>query len=202
MLPVVATPGLGSGVLHRVPAACKLAVAVTVVVALATAPREAWPLHAAVAAGLVLVPVLGRLPVAALLRRLLWLEPFVLGLALLALLQPDGVRVAAALAVRSTLSLATMLLLAATTPFAELLAVLRALRLPAILLTTLALMYRYLFVLADEAQRMQRARRCRTFAARRGPSWGLLATVVGQLFVRATARAERIHAAMVARGWR
>jgi len=100
------------------------------------------------------------------------------------------------------LSLATMVLLAATTPFADLLAVLRRLRVPRLLVTTIALMYRYLFVLADEAQRLRRARQSRTFTASRRHAWRSLATVVGQLFVRATARAERIYAAMVARGYR
>jgi len=95
-----------------------------------------------------------------------------------------------------------MVLLASTTPFPQLLGVLRWLRVPHLLTTTLALMYRYLFVLADEAQRMQRARQSRSFSARRWPGWRVLATVISQLFVRATARAERIYLAMLARGHR
>ncbi|MEI8197996.1 MAG: energy-coupling factor transporter transmembrane component T, partial [Phycisphaerae bacterium] len=86
----------------------------------------------------------------------------------------------------------------------------RRLRVPALLVTTLALMYRYLFVLVDESQRMRRARQSRTFAASGSGatravggwrSWRTLATVVSQLFVRASERAERIYAAMCARGW-
>jgi cobalt/nickel transport system permease protein len=95
-----------------------------------------------------------------------------------------------------------MILLANTTPFAEILRVLRQLRVPDIFITTLALMYRYLFVLADEAERMKRARQSRTFTHRRWLTWKTLATVIGQLFVRSTERAERIYAAMCARGWR
>ena len=63
-------------------------------------------------------------------------------------------------------------------------------------------MYRYLFVLIDEAERMQRARRSRTFTSERSHVWKSLAALVGQLFVRSTERAERIYAAMCARGWR
>jgi len=63
-------------------------------------------------------------------------------------------------------------------------------------------MYRYLFVLVDEAQRMKRARASRTFTVRRGRSWRTLATVVSQLFIRASERAERIYGAMCARGWK
>jgi cobalt/nickel transport system permease protein len=68
--------------------------------------------------------------------------------------------------------------------------------------TTLALLYRYLFVLVDEAERMHRARLARTFDRRRVSVWRMLGTVVGQLFVRSSERAERIYAAMCARGWR
>jgi cobalt/nickel transport system permease protein len=95
-----------------------------------------------------------------------------------------------------------MILLTSVTPFAELLRTLRTLGMPALLITVLALMYRYLFVLVDEAERMQRARRSRTFLVRRAQAWQSLATLAGQLFVRSTERAERIYAAMCARGWR
>jgi cobalt/nickel transport system permease protein len=104
--------------------------------------------------------------------------------------------------IRSTLCLLTMVLLSNTTPFAALLDVLRRARVPAVLITTLALMYRYLFVLVDEAERMQRARQSRTFIRQRWQIWRNLAVVIGQLFVRSTERAERIYAAMLARGWR
>ena len=99
---------------------------------------------------------------------------------------------------RQRLLLAALLL----TPFAALLAVLRRLRCPAILVTTLALMYRYLFVLMDETERMNRARRSRTFTRQRWWEWKILADVIGQLFVRSTERAEQIYAAMCARGWK
>ena len=95
-----------------------------------------------------------------------------------------------------------MILLANSTPFSDLLDVLKRWRFPALLVTTLALMYRYLFLLIDEAERMSRARASRTFTARRRRSWQVLGTVVGQLGVRSTERAERIYSAMRARGWR
>ncbi len=70
-----------------------------------------------------------------------------------------------------TRMLLTMFLLTWTTPFAETLQVLRRLRVPAVMLTTLALMVRYLPVLAEETTRMQRARASRTFTRRRGAAW-------------------------------
>jgi cobalt/nickel transport system permease protein len=63
-------------------------------------------------------------------------------------------------------------------------------------------MYRYLFVLIDEAERLNRARSSRTFSASRLRRWHTLASLIGQLFVRSTERAERIYAAMSARGWK
>jgi len=143
-----------------------------------------------------------RIPFGYLGRRLLWMEPFVLGVGVLTLLQPEGWKVFLGIVVKSTLSLVTMVLLANTTPFAEILRVLRRVRVPGLLVTTLALMYRYLFVLVDEGERMHRARAARTFDQRRWHGWTTLATVVGQLFVRSTERAERIYAAMCARGWK
>ena len=94
-----------------------------------------------------------------------------------------------------------MLLLSNTTPFADLLVVLRRLRVPAVFVNTLAMMYRYIFILSDEMLRTLRARRSRTFARRSARSWTLLSSVLGQLFLRSAGRAERIYQAMIARGW-
>ena len=194
--------GAVDGPVQRAHAGGKLAIAIALVLTASTTTMAQWPLLLVLFAVLVVVALVARVPAWPLLRRLLWLEPFVLGLAGLALLQPDGLLRGGWLLLRSNLCLLTMLLLAATTPFPALLAVLRALRLPKLLLTTVALTFRYLAVLADEAQRMQRARQCRSARVGGWPGWQVLATVPSQLFVRTTARAERIHAAMVARGLR
>jgi len=187
---------------HEAPAAIKLATAIFVVLGIVVAPIGEIAVFASLALGLAAVTLVSRVPVRFLLGRLLLLEPLVAGLALMALLQPNGGMIALRIVVKSTLSLATMLLLANTTPFAELLRVLRHLRVPALFITVLALMYRYLFLLVDEAERMQRARASRTFTHTRARLWRSSATLVGQLFVRSSERAERIYAAMCARGWR
>jgi cobalt/nickel transport system permease protein len=186
--------------IHRAPAPAKIATAAALVLTCVAVPLGASWVFGVVAAALVVVAWTSRIPAAFILGRLLLLEPLVVGVAALALLQPHGARVVLSIVLRSTLCLATMILLTNTTPFAELLGTLRRLRLPALLITVLALMYRYLFVLIDEAERMQRARRSRTFSRLR--SWPSLASLVGLLFVRSTERAERIYAAMCARGWR
>jgi cobalt/nickel transport system permease protein len=95
-----------------------------------------------------------------------------------------------------------MILLSNTTRFTDILGVLREIGIPSLLVTVLALMYRYLFVLIDEAERMTRARASRTFAAGRLRLWKSAASVVSQMFIRSSERAERIYAAMLARGWK
>jgi cobalt/nickel transport system permease protein len=157
---------------------------------------------AGVALAVLAIVAASRIPWRFLVRRLLLLEPFVLGVAVLALFQPGGWHLFLVLIGKCTLCLLAMLLLANTTPFADLLRVLRAARVPGLLVTTLSLMYRYLSVLIDETQRMKRARMSRTFTAQRTRAWRTMATVLTQLFIRTTERAERIYAAMCARGWK
>lgn len=168
----------------------------------ATLTPASHPLWFATEAALVAVALVeARVPLRQFLRRLAMLSPFVAGAALAAALGSHGTdwRV---LAARSTVCLATVIVLSQTTSISELLGVLRAARVPNLLLTTLALMHRYLFVLADESARMGRARTARTFTRSRRHAWVTAASVVGQLFVRASERAERVYDAMCARGWK
>jgi cobalt/nickel transport system permease protein len=187
---------------HRLPASLKLVLAVAIVVVTVSMPLATWAWFAGAALGLVATCALAHLPGGFVARRLVSLEPFVLGVSLLALLQPAGGRVFAGLVLKSTLCLLTMIVLSSTTAVADMLQVLRNLRVPAILVTTLALLYRYLFVLVDESQRLGRARASRTLVPSRRRTWFLLGSGLGMLFVRASERAERIYAAMLARGWK
>jgi cobalt/nickel transport system permease protein len=133
---------------------------------------------------------------------MLLLEPLVLGVAGLMLFQPGGVKIFALVMLKANLCLLTTVLLANTTPFTEIVRVLQRLHVPWLFVTTLTLMHRYLFVLAGESERMRRARAGRTFTSGRRFQWQSLSSVVGQLFVRASERAERIYNAMCARGWK
>jgi cobalt/nickel transport system permease protein len=193
--------GLDSPV-HRARASWKLGLALAFIIAVMLVPL-AWAWVLVVPAGLLLAALLAsRLPLRFFFRRLLALEPFVAGVAVLAWLQPNGHALAALVFARSSLCIAAAILLGATTPFVQLLEVFKRVGVPAVLVTVLALMSRYIYVLGDEAERLERARRSRTFVTRRRLDWSTLAALVGQLFIRATNRAERIYAAMCARGWR
>jgi cobalt/nickel transport system permease protein len=110
--------------------------------------------------------------------------------------------------VKSWLSVQAALLLTTTTHFTDLLYGLQGLRLPTLLVGILSFAYRYLFVLVDEAQRLLRARECRSAelpGRRSGRStfWqaAVVGRMVGTLFLRAYERSERIYVAMLSRGY-
>ena len=158
-----------------------------------------------VAAFAALVAPFTAVPLRDLARRLLVPAPFVLGLILASILGSRAAGTAVdwrLTAARSLLCIVLVVLVSATTPFGEIIRVLRRLRVPSLLLTTMALMHRYLFVLAEETLRMRRARASRTFVRSRPLEWRVMATVASRLFERTVVRAERIHDAMCARGWR
>jgi len=187
--------------IHRAPAWAKLSGTLLLALALAFVPARhvGWMLLAPVA--LVVLARLARVPLAALATRVALAEPFVLGLAVLSLFQGGGLAVFAAIVVKSTTCVAAVQLLAHTTPFPEILAALGRARVPVALIWTLALLHRYLYVLVDETTRMQRARAARTWELGRIGLWRTQASVIAVSFVRSVTRAERIYAAMLARGW-
>jgi cobalt/nickel transport system permease protein len=190
------------GPLHRLPAALKLAAALALVLTVVLLPATLFIGFAAVAALLLVAVIASRISPWFLLKRLSLLEPFVLGVVVLTLFQAGGLRIFLTVLLKTNLCLLTTILLSNTTSFAEMLRVLKRLHVPWLMVSTLTLMHRYLFVLADEAERMRRSRAARTFTRGRRLHWHTLATVVGQLFIRASERAERIYDAMCARGWK
>jgi cobalt/nickel transport system permease protein len=110
--------------------------------------------------------------------------------------------------IRSWLSVQMAILLVSVARFPDLVHALEHLRVPAILTTIIAFLYRYLFVLADEVFRLMRARESRAAAApgqRSGRSVAWRAEVAGhmagQLFLRSYERSDRVYNAMLARGY-
>ncbi len=191
-----------SSPVHRLPAGGKLAGAISLVLIIVGIPNgEIW-LSVVPAVLLLAVAVLSGIPAAFLVRRIIFFEPFVVGIAILNLFRPGGEATVVAIFVKSTLSLSAMILLANTTPFHALIRVFRAAGFPPLFVTVLALMYRYLFVLVDEGERMIRARSSRTFDPGRVRLWRSVSSVIVQLFLRSSERAERVFSAMTARGWK
>jgi cobalt/nickel transport system permease protein len=186
----------------RLPAAFKLGVALVIIVGTVLVPPGAMGWFVGASLLLLITAALSRIPPLFLLQRLAWLSPLILSVALVNAFQPATRGSWVAVAAKSMICLLTIILVSNTTPFSQILRVLKGVRVPSLLITTIALMHRYLFVLVEEAERMRRARASRTFTRRRGTRWQAMSTVVGQLFVRASERAERIYDAMCARGWK
>lgn len=114
------------------------------------------------------------------------------------------------IAFKSWMSVQMAIVLASTTPFPEFLSAMRAIRVPRLLVAIFGLMWRYLFVMADEVGRLTRARAARSgHAAHSGArgggtlAWRARVTggMAGSLFVRSFSRADRIYDAMRARGY-
>jgi cobalt/nickel transport system permease protein len=108
---------------------------------------------------------------------------------------------------RAWLAVQSAILLGATTRVPDMFWALGALRFPRTLVSTISFMYRYLFVLADEASRMLRARAARSPKIPGSPSPSILwqgkvaGSMVGSLFLRSLERSERVYDAMLSRGY-
>ena len=111
---------------------------------------------------------------------------------------------------KSWVSLQVAIVFSAATPFPDMLLAMRAVKIPRLLVSLFGLMWRYMFVMVDEAIRLMRARAARSGAVDRpgvksGGSivWRAKVTggMAGNLFIRSIDRGERIYDAMAARGY-
>ncbi len=203
---------------HRLDPAAKIAGLLGFVVAVAITPREAWPVFLAEAAIVAGVVATARLAPGIVLARLAPVLPFMLLAALMPVvgrgaridvdlgpatigLSRDGLWAGFGVAAKALLGASASVVLAATTPIDDIIAGLSRLRVPAALIAIVAFMVRYLDLLADELRRM----RTSMVARCHDPRWlwqaRPIAASVGTLFVRSYERGERVHRAMLARGF-
>lgn len=110
--------------------------------------------------------------------------------------------------IRSWLSVQMAIILVGTTRFPDIVHALEHLRVPSILTTIIAFLYRYLFVLADEVFRLLRARESRSASVAGSRSGGsvvwrarVAGNMAGQLFIRSYERSDRVYNAMLSRGY-
>jgi len=188
--------------IHRRPTWIKVVLAISNVITVVAVPISYTLFFGIIGSLLLLIAQMSKIPKIFLLKRIILLEPFIMMIAMLSLFQVNGGIIFLSIVTKSTLCLFTMILLSNTTPFSELLDFLKRLRFSHLLITILALMYRYLFVLIDEKERMHRARESRSFKKSKVHVWKSKSAIIAQLFVRSTERAERIYSAMCARGWK
>ena len=211
----------GSSLIHRLDPRIKIVGGVLFVASATILPAGSWIEFATLFCATLVVARLTGLGIAYALKRSFVALPFALAAITLPFTVPGnplyefgGLTITdvgtirfLSILVKSWVSVQIAILLTATTPFHDLLWALRELRVPRPLVSIVGFMYRYLFVLADEAARIMRARAAR---AAEGPrrSGGRLVWrgrvaggMVGSLMLRAFERSERIYAAMVARGF-
>ena len=114
----------------------------------------------------------------------------------------EGARTACVLVLRVSASVSYSVLFMLTTPWSSVIQALRDARLPAVVITILALCYRYLLLLLRTLAELFMARKSRViepfpftkeaaFASRSG----------GYLFLKSLHTAEGVHMALVSRGW-
>ncbi len=204
----------GDTPVHRLPPECKLAAAVAFAIAVVATPRTALWAFAVYAALLAAVAAIARVPPGFLLRRMAIELPFVafaLALPFIGLgervavaglsLSVEGLWAAWNILAKATLGVTASILLAATTEPHRILHGARRLRVPSLLVQIAMFMLRYLDVILDEMRRMRVARESRGFTARDLRAAPVLARSVGALFIRSYERGERVHLAMLSRGF-
>ncbi len=103
--------------------------------------------------------------------------------------------------VKSWLSVLALIALSATTEFPSLLKALEALKMPRLISTILSFMYRYVFTLIEQVQKLERARVARSYGRRGLYQMRAMGNMLGSLFINTYERGERIYMAMLARGY-
>ena len=204
----------GRSALHRLPAQCKIAAHLAFVLVVVCTPRETfWP-YAAYALLLGGVAAVARVPAGFVARRLVIEVPFVLfALALPFLargprvdvlgvgLSESGLWSAWGILAKATLGVVASVLLAATTSQRDLLLGLERLGMPRTIVQIASFMLRYADVIAGESERMRIARESRGFTPRHLGHLPVVARSAGALFIRSYERGERVHLAMLSRGY-
>lgn len=190
---------------HRLPPLLKIGLALAVIFAGVAIPFENWPAFGVLGCVVFTGHSIASIPLRYLLKRLFIFLPFIGAMAIsLPLSQgfSHGWELMLTIVCRGTIAFLSSLWLINVMPFAQLLVTLRRLRVPAVFVAILAFMYRYVFVIWDELDRLRTARKARSMGRTSLLfRWKSLAAMLGMLLIRSLTRAERIHGAMVSRGW-
>ncbi len=210
---------MGDSPIHRLDARAKLVAVLAYTVVLISFNRYAVADLAPMAVLPLALLWFSRVPVWFALRRVAILSPFILMLVLMSPIYDrvpqrvtfgpwqavvaGGWLTAADIAIKFALGVLALTAMMCATRFALLLEAMRRLGMPQVIVLQLGFLYRYLFVLIDEAMRVRRARDFRGAAlAPVGRRLAAVGGVIGTLFVRTLDRSQRIHLAMAARGYR
>jgi cobalt/nickel transport system permease protein len=204
----------GHSVVHRAPSHLKLVGLVSFMLAVVATPNHQYAVFAGWAMLLLAVVAASRVPPGYLARRMVVETPFVVFAILLPFVatgpstellgltvSATGLVAAAGLLMKGTLGVLAALTLAATTEPDDVLRGLQRLRMPDPLVQIMGFMIRYLEVVTGEMKRMLTAMRSRGCDPRSPRHWPVLARSTGALFIRSYERGERVHLAMLSRGY-
>jgi cobalt/nickel transport system permease protein len=191
-----------------------VAAALAFVFVVVATPRDAFWAYGVYAGLIVALTLSARVPLLVLLRRLTVETPFLLFVVALPFLargervdvaglnlSVEGLWGAWNILAKATLGTATMMLLASTTPITSILQGFQKLRVPSVIVAIAGFMIRYLDVIASEMRRMKVGRQSRGYEPRVLWQARALASSAGTLFIRSYERGERVHLAMVSRGY-
>ena len=191
----------GRSPLHRRDARVKILALLSFLVVLTTTPAGRWGAMLGYLLMLCGAAALAGLPLKSVLPRAALVLPISATFALVSLLSGSAER-AVAIPEKSFLSAVGVLLLAGTTPLPQLLQGLAGLGAPRMVVLVIQFLYRYLFVIFEQAEHMRLAARCRGgFGGGRRSRFTAAAGALAVLFGRSYERAEGIHQAMLSRGF-
>jgi cobalt/nickel transport system permease protein len=192
----------GSSPVHTRDPRAKVLVLLIFLVTLATTAPDAFVTLTIDAALLAAGILIAGLPPGSLLLRAMAILPFSLTFGLISWLAGEHLR-ALGLVEKSFLSTVAVLLLVGTTPLPRLLGGLESLGCPRLLVLLAQFLYRYLFVISEQAQHLRLAAACRAGSAgkNRRSKFRAAAGALAVLFARSYYRAEGIHQAMLARAF-
>jgi cobalt/nickel transport system permease protein len=204
----------GHSPVHRAPAHLKILALLGFMILVVATPGTWFAAYAGWLALVLGVVLLARVPLTWLLPRMLVEVPFVVFAVLMPFIargpevsflgmqvSESGLLAGWTLLAKGTLGVIAGLTLAATTTPPDVVRGLERLRLPSMLVQIAAFMIRYLEVVADDLRRQNVALASRGFVTRDPRHWPVLAKSVGALFIRSYERGERVHLAMLSRGY-
>jgi len=158
--------------------------------------------------------LLSRIPFHFILKRFLILSPFILMAALffpvslwltkeeqIVNIQHPAFKVALSIFLKAGLSVLLLILLISTDKFHNLLLGLRKLKMPKLIGVIAALMYRYVFILSDEALKTKRARESRTPGRIKVNRMKVFSNQMAMIFLRSWERSKIIYHSMLSRGF-
>ena len=152
--------------------------------------------------------IISRIPPLFILKRSLMIIPFIVLISLFLLFDRTGLSAEYSgevlfrgIVIKSYLAIVVLTLLSSTSTFPSLLQGLQRLKISKVFILLLSFMYRYIFILVDEAMRITRGKRSREFGAGKWRQIKSTASLIGILFIRTYERGERVYSAMCSRGF-